>query len=390
MFGTKMNVLFITHHYLNGSSGAVFASRAFINAVAEIADKTILLYPYKKGNEKEFIDCNVNCIPVEYKKSKVFKFFDLLFGRVHRYYDIFENTLSRNNIDVVIFDTSIVAFNLIEIARRYNAKVITIHHNYQYEYFSDSTKDPLKPIVLYWTKRYEEYAVTKSDLNLTLTEQDKLLLAQNYNGGDSSTIKVLGCFDFHKDCEGILKSPSIESENKEKSLNFVITASLDAYQNKISIIPWIEHYYPILKETLPDATLTLAGRNPTPEYYSVCEKYGVRLIPSPKDINEIISSADFYLCPMDKGGGLKLRVLDGLKNGLLVVTHKVSARGYDEFVSQKCMFCYDDEQSFIEALKNVVESNYSKNDILKLYDGMFSFKSGVNRLNKYVASLFSR
>ncbi len=385
-----MNVLFITHHYLNGSSGAVFASRAFINAVAEIADKTILLYPYKKGNEKEFIDCNVNCIPVEYKKSKVFKFFDLLFGRVHRYYDIFENTLSRNNIDVVIFDTSIVAFNLIEIARRYNAKVITIHHNYQYEYFCDSTKYPLKPIVLYWTKRYEEYAVTKSDLNLTLTEQDKLLLAQNYNGGDSSTIKVLGCFDFHKDCEGILKSPSIESENKEKSLNFVITASLDAYQNKISIIPWIEHYYPILKETLPDATLTLAGRNPTPEYYSVCEKYGVRLIPSPKDINEIISSADFYLCPMDKGGGLKLRVLDGLKNGLLVVTHKVSARGYDEFVSQKCMFCYDDEQSFIEALKNVVESSYSKNDILKLYDGMFSFKSGVNRLNKYVASLFSR
>ena len=114
------------------------------------------------------------------------------------------------------------------------------------------------------------------------------------------------------------------------------------------------------------------------------------MIPSPKDITEIISNADFYLCPMDKGGGLKLRVLDGLKNGLLVVTHKVSARGYDEFVSQKCMFCYDDEQSFIEALKNVVESSYSKNDILKLYDGMFSFKSGVNRLNKYVASLFSR
>lgn len=385
-----MNILFVTHHYLNGSSGAVFASRAFINAAAEIADKTVLLYPYKDGYEKEFIDSKVNCIPVEYNKSKVLKFFDLLSGRVHRYYDVFEITLRSNNIDIVIFDTSIVAFNLIEIAHRYNAKVITIHHNYQYEYFYDSTKYPLKPIVLYWTKKYEQYAVTKSDLNLTLTEQDKFLLAQNYNGGDSSTIKVLGCFDFHKDCEGILKSPSIESENKEKSLNFVITASLDAYQNKISIIPWIEHYYPILKETLPDATLTLAGRNPTPEYYSVCEKYGVRLIPSPKDINEIISSADFYLCPMDKGGGLKLRVLDGLKNGLLVVTHKVSARGYDEFVSQKCMFCYDDEQSFIEALKNVVESSYSKNDILKLYDGMFSFKSGVNRLNKCVASLFSR
>ncbi len=382
MFGTKMNVLFITHHYLNGSSGAVFASRAFINAVAEIADKTILLYPYKKGNEKEFIDSKVKCIPVEYNKSKVFKFFDLLFGRVHRYYDIFENTLSRNNIDVVIFDTSIVAFNLIEIARRYNAKVITIHHNYQYEYFCDSTKYPLKPIVLYWTKRYEEYAVTKSDLNLTLTEQDKLLLAQNCNGGNTSTIKVLGCFDFHKDC-GINSKP----ENEEKGLNFVITASLDAYQNKISIIPWIEHYYPILKKTLPKATLTIAGRNPTPEYYTICKKYGITLIPSPNDINEIICKADFYLCPMDKGGGLKLRVLDGLKNGLLVVTHKVSARGYDDFVSQKCMFCYDDEQSFIEALRNVVNSNYSKHDILKLYDNIFSFKSGVNRFNKYVMSL---
>lgn len=377
-----MNILFVTHHYLNGSSGAVFASRAFINAVAEIADKAILLYPYKEGCEKEFIDSKVNSIPVKYSKLKVFKFFDLLTGRVHRYYDVFEKTIRSNNIDIVIFDTSIVAFNLIEIAHRYKAKVITIHHNYQYEYFYDSTKYPLRPIVLYWTKKYEQYAVTKSDLNLTLTEQDKLLLAQNYNGGDSSKIKVLGCFDFHKDCDGILKS-----ENKEKGLNFVITASLDAYQNRISIIPWIEHYYPILKHTLPNATLTLAGKNPTPDYYSVCEKYGVRLIPSPKDINDIIGNADFYLCPMDKGGGLKLRVLDGLKNGLLVVTHKVSARGYDEFVSQKCMFCYDDEQSFIEALKNAVNSNYSKHDILKLYDNMFSFKSGVNRLGKYVASL---
>ena len=44
-----MNVLFITHHYLHGNGGGVFASRAYINVIAEIADHVTLLYPDKEG-----------------------------------------------------------------------------------------------------------------------------------------------------------------------------------------------------------------------------------------------------------------------------------------------------------------------------------------------------
>lgn len=44
-----MRILYITHHYLSDNGGGTFASRAYINAFAEIADEMTLLYPVKEG-----------------------------------------------------------------------------------------------------------------------------------------------------------------------------------------------------------------------------------------------------------------------------------------------------------------------------------------------------
>ena len=96
--------------------------------------------------------------------------------------------------------------------------------------------------------------------------------------------------------------------------------------------------------------------------------------------------ADVYICPTCVGGGLKLRIMDGLKAGLPVLTHAVSARGYDEFSNANIMFIYDTRDSFRKSLnKLLMELNKGDlNNVLikNLYNSVFSFESGVKRLKE--------
>lgn len=364
-------LLFITHHYLDGTGGGCYASRAFINAFAELYDLT-LLYPIREGKEALAINGNVHSIPVAYDKSRWGKLADLLLGRVHRYYH-FIKRVDLKAFDVVVFDTSMVSFRLIALAKSYGCQTICIHHNYQYEYFKDNSRFPLSLPILFWCKRYEGNAVRQCDLNLTLSPQDKMLLMKEYGG--NKPFGVLGCFEYESKEEPVL------TKQHRTTKRFVITGGLSSIQTEVSLMDWLQQYWPLLLREYPDAQLTIAGKSPSSQLIKKCTELGIRIIPSPKDINQIIQEADYYICPTHLGGGLKLRIMDGLSAGLPVLTHEISARGYDAF-RDKCLFAYSDADSFVKALKATCDCSYAPQEIVKMYRASFSFEAGVDRLRE--------
>ena len=363
----------VTHHYLHGNGGGVYASRAYINAFAEIADYITLLYPMKEGLDIEGISNKVNAIPIYNKKGRVRKALGLLTGKIHRYFDCFENYLKQADYDYVVFDSSYVSFRLIDIAHQYGCKVITIHHNYQVEYVKGNSTRFWRGIYLYWVKRLEKESILKSDLNLTLTKQDCYLLAKHYADGNQEKIEVLGCFES-------TERSVVKALHKKNRYRFIITGSLGDVQTEMSLIPWLESYYPILKDVIPDADLVIAGRNPSERLIELCKNKGVLLIPSPKKMQPLLDAADFYICPTSLGGGLKLRVMDGLKCGLPIICHEVSARGYDIFVDKGYVFVYNDVSSFRECLNVLIKSSFNHQDVQDLYESVFAFNAGIKRL----------
>lgn len=367
-----MKLLFITYHYLNGKGGGVFASRAYINAFAEIADDMTLLYPMKDGAYAVDINPKVKTIPVWDRRGKIRKFFDMLTGRFNRYRHI-QRYIGDNHYDMVVFDSSMVTRGVIGYFKRQGCKIITIHHNYQYEYFRDNSKHPTRIPTLFWSKIQEREAVRLSDLNLTLTKADKELLSQHYGNGKEK-IEVLGTFEYNAQSR-------IVGDDIVKG-NFLITGDLSAIQTEQSLIPWMNEYYPYLTEAFPDASVTLAGKSPSDRLRRIAEKHNINIIASPDDMAPILAQAKYYICPTSLGGGLKLRVMDGLKAGLPVLCHAVSARGYEIFVESGILFVYSDIASFIEQLKNIKNSRKTKKEIVELYEQEFSFLNGVSRLRK--------
>ena len=383
-----MKVLFITHHSLDDNSGGSFASRAYINAFSEIADSCMLLYPDDGISVAKFI--NKKCIlkGIKYERSNVGKVIDYYRGRIHRYTEVLIPQIHEFNPDIVVFDNSRTSAGMLKRIKKPGLKIITIHHNYEIEYYR-GTKQFIawRYPFMYYMKEAESTAVLFSDLNLTLTEQDKSLLQKNYDPLKTKKIEKLGSF------ESASFPPSKNTNDKNKILTikpdlcFAITGTLSSYQTEVSVMPFLENEYPELLKLLPDSKLIIAGHHPSNKMKNACAKYpSVRLIADPEDMEKIMIQADVYICPTCVGGGLKLRIMDGLKAGMPVLTHAVSARGYDEFCKANIMFVYDSKESFRESMnKLLIELNKGDlNNVLikNLYNSEFSFESGVKRLKE--------
>lgn len=371
------NVLFITHHGLVGKGGGVYATRAFLTAFASITQSLTVLHPIDQNNNItiKWLPDNVKHIPVDDNSCKIAKFFHLLFGKVHRYHDVF-NIIKPQDYDLIVFDNSRCSFGLIDKAHEYGVKTIVIHHNYEVEYNKDNSLWYIRPILLYWTKRYERDAICKGDLNLTLTKQDKVLLAKAYSCTNTYRIKVLGCFEY----ENTTPVNDIKIYKCDKPYHFVISGNLSAMQTEDSLIPWIVNYFEILMKVCPNAQLTIAGKNPSHRITKICAEKGISLIPNPDNMDDVIRMGSVYICPISKGGGIKLRVMDGLRNGLPVLCHSVSERGYDVFKEGGYLISYHDAQSFEYSLLQIISCQYDRKEIIKKYEDNFSLDSGIARL----------
>ena len=373
-----MKTLFITNTYLRGNSGGVYATKAYINAFAKVSDSMTLIYAMKEGMEpQDIIEEMVAMIPVWDNRSQGRKFLELCMGTVNRFQKKIFELINPSDYDTVVFNNSDVSSGLIKKFKALGLRTITIHHNYQIEYLKgDSSWINLLPN-LFWTYIYEGAAVRDSDLNLTLTREDIDLLTKHYG---QARFDVIGVFEY---------KPFVERTLPEtvRGHKYVITGWLGSKQTEDSLIPWINNYYPLLKEVDPQAELTIAGRDPSESLCELAEDNCIKIIPSPIDMQPILDAADYYICPTDRGGGLKLRNLDGLKSGLPVLTHVVSARGY-EFMQNLGVVCsYDSETTFKEGVRKLLFCSKTRQRIICDYQDFYSLEAGTERLNNLLKNL---
>ena len=373
-----MKTLFVTYHYLHGNGGGVFASRGFVNAFAKLSERLTLLCPVKDDVAPEGIAPSARVIPVSYEKPRWRKYIDLLLGKIHRFYGVFDQVLASEHFDLVVFDTCYVSFRLIQKVRRRGCQVVTIHHNFQCEYVRDNYRFPVRFPLLFWTRICEREAVQNSDLNLTLTEADRQSLVKAYDSSGKACIRVIGVFESRKDAGAPIHPLP------EKPV-FIVTGDLSMRQTVEPFLEWMHEYLPILREMVPGAKVIVAGKDPAQSFIRACGADGIEVVESPTDMASVLRRGRYYLCPSSKGSGIKLRLLDGLKNGMPVLTHVVSARGYEPFVGQE-VHGYSTPDSFRDAIKEMLSVPIDAATIIGHYQDTFSYEAGIARLQGILES----
>ncbi len=361
------------------------ASIAFINSLSIISSKCYLIYP-QNNDVLRILNNNITKIGIKNKFNIFQKLLNIYFGRINRFNSIYESKINELQPDIIIFDNSRASSNFFKLYNnRHNIKILTIHHNYEMDYYKDSPVNFLIRIpFMFYMKKAEKEAVLNSNINLFLTDDDLRIFKKKYDKDNNLIFHKIGIYEpFYSLNNYILKKDT----NK---ITFVITGNLGAAQTVNSLIPFLKSEYDIIKENFPYSNLIIAGKNPSSILIKICKKKNIELIPNPINIHEIIKNSDIYLCPINLGGGIKLRILDGLKNGLPILSHINSARGYENFVLNNILFTYSNINNFKVALFKIINIRNNINlqhKIISMYDFEFSFKNGTDRFKNLIDNL---
>lgn len=376
MLGNKIRVLIITRHYLDENNGGSNGTKAYIRAIGELYDDVTLIYPeHTGGDSTDYVPKSVKSIPCYDNRKLWQKGLDIYRGRLHRAIDFVKRHLSDNKYDVVVIDHSIAANGIIKTICRTGAKIITIHHNNESEYIKDNMPSWLYRVpFVYYANKAERDALVLSDLNVTVTEHDAQTFRDWYPNSNIHCYNM-GTYQWQD------MPKTIADDGIRLCKTFAITGSLNFQQAQKPIIDFIERYYPIMLNKVPDARLIVAGRNPSQSVVEACDRYdSIELIPNPMDMGTVIRQADIYICPINTGSGVKLRVMDGLKLGIPILGHSVSANGYEAIKDAGYFFEYYDEDTFEKSLDGISELKYKRQDVYDSFYRFFSFQAGKERL----------
>lgn len=367
-------LLIITCHKLDENNGGANASKAIIHCFASLFDDCSLIYP-EFENTSHYIPSNYKLYPCHDSRTRLRKGIDMHRGVVGALYYCVKAHLKEHQYDIIVIDHSVTSTSLIRILKRTGAKMITIHHNVECTYLRDNGNE--RPITYripynFFAKKAERDSLRFSDVNLTLTEQDAAVFRSWFNG---ICVRHWGTFQWQPIEEKIFTE-------KEVGQTFIITGSLGFLQSQFPISEFVRRYWPLVREVCKHARLIIAGRNPHQLLIEACAgQDDISIIPNPSDMGTLVEQADYYVCPINAGSGLKLRIMDALKQGLPVLCHQVSAAGYECMALNNGLFVYHEENSFKKALRKLLVTKTSRQAIYQAYKKQFSLEEGTAKLH---------
>ncbi|MBI2827729.1 MAG: glycosyltransferase [Acidobacteria bacterium] len=197
---------------------------------------------------------------------------------------------------------------------------------------------------LEWRKmrRYEAQACNRAGLTIAVSEVDRELLVGNAPGASVCAIPT-----------GVDTSYFSPNGCPERPSALVFTGAMDWYPNEDAILFFLDAILPSIRRKVPEVSLTVVGRNPTPRLQTAAADVGVRVTGTVDDVRPYMADAALYVVPLRIGGGTRLKIFEALAMGKAVVSTTVGAEGLP-LIPGKHFLQADDPADFARAVVSLL------------------------------------
>lgn len=295
-----------------------------------------------------------------------------------------QSVINKHNIDLVHFDTISWASYIDDVT---GCKLVLNHHNIESHMMLRRAKQEiniLKKLYFYqegWKlKKYEKRYCKRFDLNITCSKIDSQRLLEDTpelfiedipNGVDLEY--------FHP--QGLKQVPH----------SIIFAGGMSWYPNVAAMKFFTLEVLPSLIKKIPDVQLNIIGRNPPQWLKELGNKSNnVTVTGFVDDVRPYLEQASVYICPINDGGGTKLKILDALAMGKAIVAHHIACEGIDVIEDENVCFAEtpeDFEKKIIHLFNNDALRIKLGNKGSQLIKKQYSFESIGQKMNELYSDL---
>jgi glycosyltransferase involved in cell wall biosynthesis len=240
--------------------------------------------------------------------------------------------LKANDFDLVQLETLYLAPYISTIRANSKATIVLRSHNVEYEIWKrvmENTGSLAKKWYLgLLTRRLKAFEVAR------LNEYDLLAAI---TARDLAFYRHLGCtlpacvvpigLQMSRYAEILQKKATENSQNQQnQSLTCSFIGSLDWLPNVEGVRWLLDKVWAIVLAKIPTAILHIAGRN-TPEWLLDGHWPNVYILGEVDDAAEFIAEHDIMLVPLHSGGGMRVKILEGMALERLIISTTLGIEG---------------------------------------------------------------
>jgi polysaccharide biosynthesis protein PslH len=202
-------------------------------------------------------------------------------------------------------------------------------------------------------KRYEGEMLRLFDSVLAVSQEDKAAL-EEAAGGKTEIITI----PITVDTEEI--QPAIRKPGADRILHI---GTMYWPPNVDGVMWFIEKIYPLIRERRPGTVFDVVGARPPKELVELSDKdSGINVTGYMVDPTPCLENAGVMVVPLRAGGGMRVKILNAMTEGLPIVTTSLGAEGIP-VENGRHLLIADDPKEFAVAVLRLLEDRRMANEL---------------------------
>lgn len=265
-----------------------------------------------------------------------------------KFKDLLTRILTENRFDIIIFESLKVSPFLRLVRKMSNARIFLRSHNVEHLIWkrmaghSSGLKKLYLKILSSRLEKYELETIPQFDGLISISPSDLAFFrARNIN---IPAISIPAGLELEK--------YPFQPEKAEKNTIFHIGA-LDWLSNLEAVKWFLEKVWPEIFEKLPHFQFFIAGRN-TPEEIKKLTIPNVFILGEVENAIAFMQSRQIMIVPLLSGSGLKIKIVEGMALGKIIISTTVGAEGTGA-VHQRNILIANTPEEFVNVFKWISE-----------------------------------